>query len=599
MRSPGLLEPNHRILVIDDNQAIHEDLRKVLLSEVETQERLQDDEALLFGMETLPITRFEIDSAYQGQDGLAKLEQSLAEGRPYALAFVDVRMPLGWDGVETIAHLWRVYPHLQVVMCTAYSDYSWKDIQRQLGYSDNLLVLKKPFDDIEVIQLAHTLSRKWLLSRQAEARLADLDLMVAKRTAELKFANEQYRLIAETASDGIVTMDIEGNIRFANTAAGSIFGYPGGDLAGQNFFSLVPEFKRHLAVMHPRSGPVVEVIGNRRNGRAMTLEASFAWSPGGGATILTAVLRDVTERRNLERHRALTQKLESIGRLAAGVAHEINTPIQYTADNLEFIRRSWDSLERMLGVYGRLTEACEAKEPTDGLVLELRRIAQKTKADYLWWQTPNAIREASEGVRRVAEIVRAMHDFAHPGAGEMTPTDLNRLIETTVVVSRNKWKDAAELRIALDPALPPVACVAGQISQVFLNLIVNAADAVIDAVNGNRRKKGTIQITSRREGEFAEVRVSDSGIGIPEAVQPKIFDLFFTTKEVGRGSGQGLAIAHAIVVQKHHGHIGFETAAGAGTTFIVRLPIQPANGNRIDSAHGRELAAQSILAEGR
>jgi signal transduction histidine kinase len=197
-------------------------------------------------------------------------------------------------------------------------------------------------------------------------------------------------------------------------------------------------------------------------------------------------------------------------------------------------------------------------------------------------------------VRRVAEIVRAMRDFAHPGAGEMAPTDLNRLIESTITVSRNKWKDAAELRVALDPALPAVPCVAGQMCQVFLNLIVNAADAIADAVNGSRGPKGIIRITSKREGEFVDVRVSDSGTGIPEAIQPKIFDPFFTTKEIGRGSGQGLAIAYAIVVQKHHGHIDFETVLGAGTTFIVRLPIKPADGSRIDPAQNPELAVETI-----
>ena len=591
----SLLEPNHRILVIDDNQAIHDDLRIILLGEVDTEEHLQDDEALLFGVATLPITRFEIDSAYQGREGLAKVEQSLAEGRPYALAFVDVRMPPGWDGVETVTHLWKTDPHLQTVLCTAYSDYSSTDIQRRLGHSDNLLILKKPFDNIEVTQLAHTLTRKWLVGRQAEARRADLELMVAKRTAELRSADDQYRIITETASDGIMTMDLEGNIRFANTAAGLIFGYPAGDLAGQRFSSLVPQFKSDVPVMRPRSGPAVEIIGNHRNGRAMTLEISFAGSlDGGGNTILTAVLRDVTERKGLEGNRALAQKLESIGRLAAGVAHEINTPIQYTADNLDFIQRSCDSVEQMLGVHRRLVEACEAAAPTAGLISELRRITQREKVDYLWGQTPNAIREASEGVRRVASIVRAMHEFAHPGAAKMTPTDLNRLIESTVIVSRNRWKDAAELHVELDPALPPVACVAGELSQVFLNLIVNAADAVIDTVNGRRGQKGTIRITSRREGEFIEVRVSDSGIGIPQAVQPKVFDPFFTTKDIGCGSGQGLAIAHAIVVQKHHGNIDFETALGAGTTFIVRLPIEQTNGNRIDLAHSSELAAQAI-----
>ena len=224
MKSSELLAPNHRILVIDDNKAIHDDLRKILLGDVETQESLQDHEACLFDVEAMPITRFEIDSAYQGQEGLAKLEQSLAEGRPYALACVDVRMPPGWDGLETIAHLWRAYPHLQVVVCTAYSDYSWNDFQCRLGHGDNLLILKKPFDNIEVIQLVHALTRKWLLGRQAEAKMADLDLMVAERTAQLRHAHEQierefqqraqaqeaFRIIFQASTIGIMLLDRSG-----------------------------------------------------------------------------------------------------------------------------------------------------------------------------------------------------------------------------------------------------------------------------------------------------------------------------------------------------------------------------------------------------
>ena len=151
-------KPNHRILIIDDNQAIHEDFRKILSAEPESD--LADDEAILFGTEPTPSIVFELDSAYQGQEGLAMLEAALAEGRPYAMAFVDVRMPPGWDGIETISRLWRVAPELPIVICTAYSDYSWKDIQRKLGQSDHLLILKKPFDNIEVVQLACTLTRK-------------------------------------------------------------------------------------------------------------------------------------------------------------------------------------------------------------------------------------------------------------------------------------------------------------------------------------------------------------------------------------------------------------------------------------------------------
>src|ERR1035437_4538902 len=248
MKSRGLLEPNHRILVIDDNHAIHADLRKILLGKVKTQERLQDDESFLFDVAAMPVTKFEIDSAFQGQEGLAKLEQSLAERRPYALAFVDIRMPPGWDGVETITHLWHVYPNLQVVVCTAYSDYSWNDIQRRLGQSENLLILKKPFDNIEVIQLAHALTRKWLVSGQAQARLEDLDRMVAQRTAELQAANHRiemqfeekaaaeaaFRTVFEFSPIGITLSDLNGCYVDVNPAMEELMGVPRASVIGHD-----------------------------------------------------------------------------------------------------------------------------------------------------------------------------------------------------------------------------------------------------------------------------------------------------------------------------------------------------------------------------
>jgi len=178
---------NYRVLIVDDNQAIHDDLRKILISDGDSASDLLDDEALLFGKAPVQGARFEIDSAYQGQEGLEKLHQASAEGRPYALAFVDVRMPPGWDGVQTILQFWKAYPEIQVVICTAYSDYSWNDIVRKVGYSDNLVILKKPFDNIEVIQLAHALTKKWTVSHEARVKRQDLEQMVAQATAELTY----------------------------------------------------------------------------------------------------------------------------------------------------------------------------------------------------------------------------------------------------------------------------------------------------------------------------------------------------------------------------------------------------------------------------
>ena len=186
MTSPEFQNPSYRILIVDDNQAIHDDLRKILVGESEAPDLLADEE-LLFQKQQVSGARFELDSAFQGQDGLAMVAQAISENRPYALAFVDIRMPPGWDGIETVLQVWKAYPDLQVVICTAYSDYSWNDIVRKLGHSDNLVILKKPFDNIEVIQLAHALTKKWTVSREANAKRQELERMVQEATAELAY----------------------------------------------------------------------------------------------------------------------------------------------------------------------------------------------------------------------------------------------------------------------------------------------------------------------------------------------------------------------------------------------------------------------------
>ena len=190
MNVSGTDNPDYRVLIVDDNRSIHDDLRKILIGEGSGSTDLVGDEALLFDKAQIRGAHFDIDSAYQGQDGLAMMSRAVAEGRPYALAFVDVRMPPGWDGVQTILHLWEACPDLQIVICTAYSDYSWTDIVKELGHSDSLVILKKPFDNIQVIQLAHALTKKWTVSREALAKRQDLENRVQERTAELAKTNQ-------------------------------------------------------------------------------------------------------------------------------------------------------------------------------------------------------------------------------------------------------------------------------------------------------------------------------------------------------------------------------------------------------------------------
>ncbi|MEN6438276.1 MAG: ATP-binding protein [Syntrophobacter sp.] len=297
---------------------------------------------------------------------------------------------------------------------------------------------------------------------------------------------------------------------------------------------------------------------------------------------------DITERRLLERKLVQAQKLESIGQLAAGIAHEINTPAQYVGDNTRFLRDAFSDFERLLDHYRTVPAEIRNGRPLDDLVRETTAVEDEADLDYLMDEIPNAIRQSMEGVARISRIVGAMKEFSHPGTTEKTAVDINRAIESTITVARNEWKYLAEMVTDLDGTLPPVHCQPGEINQVFLNIIVNAAHAIGEANRGDGCKKGTITVATRNLGECAEIRISDTGTGIPEGIRARIFDPFFTTKEVGKGTGQGLSIAHSVVTDKHGGDISFETETGKGTTFIITLPVRDSRSRSSgDKAHGK------------
>ncbi|SEP91577.1 Histidine kinase-, DNA gyrase B-, and HSP90-like ATPase [Solimonas aquatica] len=270
------------------------------------------------------------------------------------------------------------------------------------------------------------------------------------------------------------------------------------------------------------------------------------------------------------------QKLESIGQLAAGIAHEINTPIQYVSDNVGFIKRCFDLLTAYVDVAQPLIEDYRQLKPDSPLLAAADAAIRRARLDYLRKQMPAALEQAIEGLQRVIVIVAAMKQFSHPSTAEHTSVDLAELIHTTVTIARHEWKYVAEMDVQLDPDLPSVPCQRNEISQVLLNLIVNAAHAITELVGENAEQKGHISIRTARFGEFAEIRICDTGSGIPEAIRSRVFDPFFTTKAVGKGTGQGLAIAYSTVVEKHRGQIFFETTTGKGTCFVVRLPLQSA-----------------------
>ncbi len=458
---------NHRILIVDDNVAIHDDFRKVLASSSSPKRGLLEVEAALFGEAASPgssPTLFELESAYQGKEALEKVKEARGAGRPFALAFVDMRMPPGWDGLETITHLWQADPELQVVICTAYSDYSWEQMSARLGTSTNLVVLKKPFDNVEVLQLAHAFTRKWELNRQAHLKLEELTQMVARRTSELECASKQLQHEAE-------------------------------------------------------------------------------------------------ERLQLERQFRQAQKMEAVGQLAAGVAHDFN-------NILTVIHGHASMLLMKLGEDG----------PHAKSVSEIRTSAE-----------------------RAANVVRQLLTFSRKQIMQFRSVDLGEVICSVSTMLRELVGEHITVETDCRVGLPAINADRGTIEQVIVNLSVNARDAM---TRGGKLiiKSSLADITPElaqnnpeaRPGSFVRLTVTDTGCGIEPKVLSHLFEPFFTTKEVGKGTGLGLATVYGIVKQ-HQGWLQVHSEVGKGTTFEIFFPVASsaagrANGDteQATSHHGTE-----------
>jgi signal transduction histidine kinase len=265
--------------------------------------------------------------------------------------------------------------------------------------------------------------------------------------------------------------------------------------------------------------------------------------------------------------------LGAIGQLAAGVAHEINTPMQFVGDNLHFARSSVGDLLNLIDMLRTTVEQATTQPVGEARLSELAQAEIELDFEYAREALPTAIERSLTGVERVTKIVRAMKSFAHRSDDDhLTPTDLKGLIESTVMVATNEWKYVAEVDLDLATDLPPVPCIGSELNQVVLNLIVNASHAISDVV-GSSGNKGKISISAASDSTHAVIRVADTGTGIPEHAREKVFEPFFTTKEVGKGTGQGLAMAYNCIVKRHRGSIDFETELGVGTTFEIRLPL--------------------------
>jgi PAS domain S-box-containing protein len=428
---------------------------------------------------------------------------------------------------------------------------------------------------------------RWLQWRAAPAPDGRVHASGLDVTDRKRFEQELWRTHAETErllasiTSILVRVDEHGSVARWNPAAEAAFGVEAPCALGRPLDEVVAWTDSRLSdtlrggFATPVRLPDLRYRPAAGSDRFVTLTATpLQRAPGepDGVLLLGA---DVTEHRILEEQLRQAQKLEAIGQLAAGIAHEINTPTQYVGDNIRFLQDAFRDLDPLLAAIAALSDGSSTATGTDAACLEpLTAQARAADLPFVRQEVPLAIAQSLDGIQRVTRIVRAMKEFSHPSADKIA-VDLNRAVETTLVVAQNEIKYVADTTVDLDPLLPPVPCVPGEINQVILNLLVNAAHAIADLVLTTPGGRGRITVATRHCEPWAELSVADSGGGIAEAILGRIFEPFFTTKEVGRGTGQGLVIAHAVVVGKHGGHLRVASTGPAGTTFVVRLPLHP------------------------
>ena len=547
-----------RILVIDDNVAIHEDFQKILGGRTSPVSKLNRVEADIFGepAKTTERVPFRLDCASQGQEALVLVEKSLSANDPYALAFVDIRMPPGWDGVETIERIWQICPELQAVICTAYSDYSWDEIIGRFGHTDNLLILKKPFEMVEVLQLAHALTKKWAFGRQARLRLEDLERMVQERTQKLQEevkeragVQEALRISEERFSKAFhsspMPMAIQswpaGCFLAANMSFFELVGYAADQLlqhssldlglwGGEAALAAVScegRVRNHSCLLRRSDGTTRNTVLYTE---PMTLDAQ---------PCLLVVAVDVTEQLKLEAELRQAQKLELVGRLVANVAHEFNNILTVIQGHATLLQT------RMIGT----------KMPTDSI---------------------DHIIQASQ---RAAAFTGQLLAFSRKQPPNFKTANLSELIRGVQKMLSSALGDRCELKVEFAENLPSGRFSEGCVEQILINLALNARDAMPNG--GVISVRTSFEVISEADvrrnphahaSQFVCLTVSDTGCGIPREMINRIFDPFFTTKEVGKGTGLGLSTVQSIVEQ-HYGWINVASEIGRGSTFKVCLPV--------------------------
>ncbi|MEM7476800.1 MAG: ATP-binding protein [Planctomycetota bacterium] len=415
----------------------------------------------------------------------------------------------------------------------------------------------------------------FLESKSRELYLANQKL--TKMADAWRYENEKNQAILDNAAEGIVTFEADGNIATFNPAAERIFGISIEAAMLRNFDELFDDirFGDGAEIDSYVLDEAKEYCATDANGNTRVLNVALTKAESNRAISFVAVIQDRTKKRALEAQLAVAQKMESVGHLAAGIAHEINTPIQYVGDNTRFLQEAFDDLTGLLGLYEKLLFAVEQGAATDTVINEIQKSAEEIDLEFLAEEIPQATEQAINGTGRVAKIVRAMKEFSHPGTEKQVAVAINHVLETAATVSRNEWKYVAEMETDFGEDVPDVTCYVGDLNQAFLNLIVNAAHAIEKRQENEPEHKGWIRISTRRVDEQVQLIFSDNGCGMSNDTKEKIFQPFFTTKPVGQGTGQGMSMVQRFIVERHSGSISVQSQEGAGSEISILLPVIP------------------------
>jgi PAS domain S-box-containing protein len=507
------------------------------------------------------------------------------------LAFYrDWRVLVTASVVVATDHLVRgvVWPQ-SVYGVVAASSWRWVEHSAWVVFGDVFLVTSCLQG---VREMRHIAERQAIL----EATNERIEQEVLERTTQLRESEARFRSLSASSPLGIFQSDADGRFTYTNPRWQAITGLTSEQSRGNGWVvALHPEDResclaRWASVVRDKRAASFEYRIRATDGTVRWVHAHTGPLVGEDGAVMghVGILEDVTEQRTLETELRQAQKLESMGRLTAGIAREISTPVQYVSDNARFLQDAVRQLLDLLGGYGDLRKAAAGAVAPETL-RTVQELEDALDGPYLRQEIPKAIAETLDGVEAVTAIVRAMKEFAHLERKGKVETDINQALRHTITVARNELATVAEIETDLGE-LPLVSCYPGDVNQVFLHLLVNAADAVGEVIRESR-KRGTIRVRTAREGHQVVVAISDTGSGIAEDIQARIFDPFFTTKPAGRGTGQGLAIARNVVVGKHKGSLTFETRPGEGTTFFVRLPIRDIGEQPVEVAPGATVTA--------